>query len=283
MSIRTAERRLTSTASRKGRWKRRLKRNADILRKEAGNMGELILQVQHLSKSFGTNEVLRDIDFNVSTGDVTSIIGASGSGKSTLLRCINLLETPTSGEVLYHGQKVTGPKVNAAEYRSHVGMVFQSFNLFNNMTVLENCMAGQIKVLKKNKEDAKKQAMFYLEKVGMAPYINAKPRQISGGQKQRVAIARALAMNPEVLLFDEPTSALDPEMVGEVLNVMRDLAGEGMTMLVVTHEMAFARDVSNHVVYMNGGVILEEGTPEEIFGNPKHQETKDFLSRFRKS
>ena len=162
-------------------------------------------------------------------------------------------------------------------------MVFQSFNLFNNMTVLENCMAGQIKVLKKNKEDAKKQAMFYLEKVGMAPYINAKPRQISGGQKQRVAIARALAMNPEVLLFDEPTSALDPEMVGEVLNVMRDLAGEGMTMLVVTHEMAFARDVSNHVVYMNGGVILEEGTPEEIFGNPKHQETKDFLSRFRKS
>ena len=246
-------------------------------------MGELILQVQHLSKSFGTNEVLRDIDFNVSTGDVTSIIGASGSGKSTLLRCINLLETPTSGEVRYHGQKVTGPKVNAAEYRSHVGMVFQSFNLFNNMTVLENCMAGQIKVLKKNKEDAKKQAMFYLEKVGMAPYINAKPRQISGGQKQRVAIARALAMNPEVLLFDEPTSALDPEMVGEVLNVMRDLAGEGMTMLVVTHEMAFARDVSNHVVYMNGGVILEEGTPEEIFGNPKHQETKDFLSRFRKS
>ena len=246
-------------------------------------MGELILQVQHLSKSFGTNEVLRDIDFNVSTGDVTSIIGASGSGKSTLLRCINLLETPTSGEVLYHGQKVTGPKVNAAEYGSHVGMVFQSFNLFNNMTVLENCMAGQIKVLKKNKEDAKKQAMFYLEKVGMAPYINAKPRQISGGQKQRVAIARALAMNPEVLLFDEPTSALDPEMVGEVLNVMRDLAGEGMTMLVVTHEMAFARDVSNHVVYMNGGVILEEGTPEEIFGNPKHQETKDFLSRFRKS
>ena len=246
-------------------------------------MGELILQVQHLSKSFGTNEVLRDIDFNVSTGDVTSIIGASGSGKSTLLRCINLLETPTSGEVLYHGQKVTGPKVNAVEYRSHVGMVFQSFNLFNNMTVLENCMAGQIKVLKKNKEDAKKQAMFYLEKVGMAPYINAKPRQISGGQKQRVAIARALAMNPEVLLFDEPTSALDPEMVGEVLNVMRDLAGEGMTMLVVTHEMAFARDVSNHVVYMNGGVILEEGTPEEIFGNPKHKETKDFLSRFRKS
>lgn len=246
-------------------------------------MNDTILEVRHLSKAFGSHQVLKDIDFTVRAGDVTSIIGASGSGKSTLLRCINLLETPTGGQILFHGQDMTGRGVNASRYRSKVGMVFQSFNLFNNMTVLENCMAGQIKVLKKNKEDAKKQAMFYLEKVGMAPYINAKPRQISGGQKQRVAIARALAMNPEVLLFDEPTSALDPEMVGEVLNVMRDLAGEGMTMLVVTHEMAFARDVSNHVVYMNGGVILEEGTPEEIFGNPKHQETKDFLSRFRKS
>ena len=246
-------------------------------------MGELILQVQHLSKSFGTNEVLRDIDFNVSTGDVTSIIGASGSGKSTLLRCINLLETPTSGEVLYHGQKVTGPKVNAAEYRSHVGMVFQSFNLFNNMTVLDNCMVGQIKVLKKDRETARKRAMEYLEKVGMAPYIHAKPRQLSGGQKQRVAIARALAMDPEVLLFDEPTSALDPEMVGEVLSVMQALAQEGMTMLVVTHEMAFARDVSTHVVYMNQGVICEEGTPEAVFGDPQRQETRDFLSRFRRS
>ena len=245
-------------------------------------MGELILQVQHLSKSFGTNEVLRDIDFNVSTGDVTSIIGASGSGKSTLLRCINLLETPTSGEVLYHGQKVTGPKVNAAEYRSHVGMVFQSFNLFNNMTVLENCMAGQIKVLKKNKEDAKKQAMFYLEKVGMAPYINAKPRQISGGQKQRVAIARALAMNPEVLLFDEPTSALDPEMVGEVLNVMRDLAGEGMTMLVVTHEMAFARSVADRVIFMAGGVIVEQGRPEDVIDNPQNERTRAFLKKLER-
>ena len=244
-------------------------------------MGEMILQINHLSKSFGSHEVLRDIDFTVEKGDVTSIIGASGSGKSTLLRCVNLLESPTSGEILYHGQNVAGRGVNAAAYRSHVGMVFQSFNLFNNMTVLENCMVGQIKVLKKNKDEARAQAMNYLEKVGMAPYINAKPRQISGGQKQRVAIARALAMDPEVLLFDEPTSALDPEMVGEVLNVMRGLAQEGMTMLVVTHEMAFARDVSNHVVYMNQGVICEAGSPAEVFGNPQKQETKDFLSRFR--
>ncbi len=212
-----------------------------------------------------------------------SIIGASGSGKSTLLRCINLLETPTSGEILYHGDNVAGRGVNAAQYRSRVGMVFQSFNLFNNMTVLENCMVGQVKVLKKNKVDAQKSAMNYLEKVGMAPYINAKPRQISGGQKQRVAIARALAMDPEVLLFDEPTSALDPEMVGEVLSVMQTLANEGMTMLVVTHEMAFARDVSSQVVYMNQGVICEQGTPEEVFGNPQKQETRDFLARFRKS
>ena len=246
-------------------------------------MGELILEVRHLSKAFGTNQVLRDIDFTVDKGDVISIIGASGSGKSTLLRCINLLETPTSGEILYHGQDVAGRGVNAANYRSHVGMVFQSFNLFNNMTVLENCMVGQVKVLKKNREDARKSAMNYLEKVGMSPYINAKPRQISGGQKQRVAIARALAMDPEVLLFDEPTSALDPEMVGEVLTVMQALANEGMTMLVVTHEMAFARDVSTHVVYMNQGVICKEGAPAEVFGNPQRQETKDFLSRFRQS
>ncbi|MDD5864458.1 MAG: amino acid ABC transporter ATP-binding protein [Firmicutes bacterium] len=244
-------------------------------------MADMILQVNHLSKAFGSHEVLRDIDFTVNKGDVTSIIGASGSGKSTLLRCINLLEMPTSGEILYHGKNVAGRGVNAPEYRSHVGMVFQSFNLFNNMTVLENCMVGQVKVLKKSKEEARAHAMQYLEKVGMAPYVNAKPRQISGGQKQRVAIARALAMDPEVLLFDEPTSALDPEMVGEVLNVMRNLAREGMTMLVVTHEMAFARDVSNHVVYMNGGVICEEGAPSEVFGNPQKQETRDFLSRFR--
>jgi len=244
-------------------------------------MGEMILQVNHLRKSFGTHEVLRDIDFTVSKGDVTSIIGASGSGKSTLLRCINLLENPTSGEILYHGENVVRRGFNAAAYRSRVGMVFQSFNLFNNMTVLENCIVGQVKVLKKSREEAKQHALYYLEKVGMAPYINAKPRQISGGQKQRVAIARALAMDPEVLLFDEPTSALDPEMVGEVLAVMQSLAQEGMTMLVVTHEMAFARDVSNRVVYMNEGVICEEGAPEDVFGNPQKQETKNFLSRFR--
>ncbi len=240
-----------------------------------------LLKIQHLSKAFGSNQVLRDIDFSVSKGDVISIIGASGSGKSTLLRCVNLLETPNSGEILYHGKNVNAPGVNAARYRSHVGMVFQSFNLFNNMTVLENCMVGQVKVLKRSREEARQHALYYLEKVGMAPYINAKPRQISGGQKQRVAIARAMAMDPEVLLFDEPTSALDPEMVGEVLGVMRGLAEEGMTMLVVTHEMAFARDVSTRVVYMNQGVICEEGTPEKLFGDPRKQETKDFLSRFR--
>jgi len=240
-----------------------------------------IIEVRHLSKAFGSHEVLKDIDFSVEKGDVISIIGASGSGKSTLLRCINLLETPSSGEILYHGKNVVGKGVNAPAYRSHVGMVFQSFNLFNNKTVLENCMVGQIKVLKKSKEEAREAAMYYLQKVGMAPYINARPRQISGGQKQRVAIARALAMEPEVLLFDEPTSALDPEMVGEVLQVMQQLAQEGMTMLVVTHEMAFARDVSSRVVYMNQGVICEQGTPEELFGNPQKQETKDFLSRFR--
>ena len=245
-------------------------------------MDDLILQVNHLSKSFGTHEVLKDIDFTVKKGDVTSIIGASGSGKSTLLRCINLLETPSSGEILYHGKNVVGRGVNQPEYRSHVGMVFQSFNLFNNMTVLENCMVGQIKVLKRGKAEAREAAMTYLTKVGMAPYINAKPRQISGGQKQRVAIARALAMDPEVLLFDEPTSALDPEMVGEVLSVMKSLAQEGMTMLVVTHEMAFARDVSNHVVYMANGVICEQGSPTELFGNPQKQETRDFLARFTK-
>ena len=244
-------------------------------------MSEPILQINHLSKSFGAHVVLRDIDFTVNPGDVISIIGASGSGKSTLLRCINLLETPTHGEILYHGKNVAGKGVNSPEYRSHVGMVFQSFNLFNNMTVLENCMVGQIKVLKMSKEEARATAMKYLEKVGMAPYINAKPRQISGGQKQRVAIARALAMNPEVLLFDEPTSALDPEMVGEVLTVMQQLANEGMTMLVVTHEMAFARDVSDRVVFMADGVICEEGPSDQIFGNPQKQQTRDFLARFR--
>ena len=244
-------------------------------------MSENILEIRHLGKSFGTHEVLRDIDFNVQKGDVISIIGASGSGKSTLLRCINLLETPSSGEILYHGKNVAGRGVNAPEYRSHVGMVFQSFNLFNNMTVLQNCMVGQMKVLKRDREQARRQAMTYLEKVGMTPYINAKPRQISGGQKQRVAIARALAMDPEVLLFDEPTSALDPEMVGEVLSVMQALAGEGMTMLVVTHEMAFARDVSTRAVFMHQGIICEQGAPQSLFADPQQPETREFLARFR--
>ena len=239
-----------------------------------------VLKIRHLSKTFGTNVVLRDIDFNVNAKDVTCIIGASGSGKSTLLRCINLLETPTTGEILYHDVDITDRKMNVPEYRTRVGMVFQNFNLFNNMTVLENCMVGQVKVLKKDREEARRKAMMFLEKVGMAPYINAKPRQLSGGQKQRVAIARALAMEPEVLLFDEPTSALDPQMVGEVLAVMRTLAKEGLTMIIVTHEMAFARDVSNHVVYMAGGVIEEEGAPADIFGNPQKNSTKEFLTRF---
>ena len=243
-------------------------------------MAEPILQVRHLSKSFGANAVLKDIDFSVSKNDVTCIIGASGSGKSTLLRCINLLETPTSGDILFHGKKVNGRGVNAAEYRTHVGMVFQSFNLFANMTVLENCMVGQTRVLGIKKDEAEANAMKYLEMVGMAPYIHARPRQISGGQKQRVAIARALAKNPELLLFDEPTSALDPEMVGEVLSVMRDLAQEGTTMIVVTHEMAFARDVSSHVVFMADGVICEEGDPKSLFENPQQPRTREFLTRF---
>ena len=240
-----------------------------------------ILEIRHLSKSFGAHQVLKDIDFVVRPGDVTSIIGASGSGKSTLLRCINLLETPSSGDILFHGENIMTRKGGATSYRSRVGMVFQSFNLFNNMTVLDNCIVGQTKVLKRNKAEAKENAMNYLEKVGMAPYINAKPRQLSGGQKQRVAIARALSMNPEVLLFDEPTSALDPEMVGEVLSVMQDLANEGMTMLVVTHEMAFARDVSNHVVFMADGVIGEEGTPDQVFNHPTNPRMIEFLARFR--
>lgn len=246
-------------------------------------MSEKILEVKHLGKAFGKNQVLRDIDFSVSPGDVTCIIGPSGSGKSTLLRCLNMLETPSSGEINYHGTDITDKKVNVPEYRSRVGMVFQNFNLFNNMTALKNCTVGQEKVLKKSKKEAEDRAMFYLEKVGMAPYINAKPKQLSGGQKQRVAIARALAMEPEILLFDEPTSALDPQMVGEVLAVMRNLAEDGLTMIIVTHEMAFARDVSKHVIFMANGVIVEEDEPKSLFGNPKDELTREFLSRFRNS
>ena len=238
-------------------------------------MSEHILEIRHLSKAFGTNAVLKDIDFTVDKGDVTTIIGASGSGKSTLLRCINLLETPTTGDILFHGQDISKGRLNSSAYRAKVGMVFQNFNLFNNLTVLANCMIGQQKVLKIKADEARKRALYYLNKVGMAPYINARPDQISGGQKQRVAIARALAMEPEVLLFDEPTSALDPEMVGEVLEVMKALATkDNMTMLVVTHEMSFARDVSTHVVYMADGVIEEEGDPARIFTNPENQKTR---------
>ncbi len=243
-------------------------------------MSDSILEVQHLGKKFGENVVLRDIDFSVHTGDVTSIIGISGSGKSTLLRCINLLEEPSSGQILFHGNDVSSRGFKLPAYRAKVGMVFQSFNLFANLTVLENCMIGQRKVLGMDRVTAEKTAKEYLDKVGMFPYINAKPRQISGGQKQRVAIARALAMEPEVLLFDEPTSALDPQMVGEVLDVMHTLVKDGLTMIVVTHEMAFARDVSNRVVFMKDGIICEEGSPEQIFVHPEKQDTKDFLSRF---
>lgn len=242
----------------------------------AGNVP--IIEIRHLGKNFGDHEVLKDIDFDVYKGDVTCIIGSSGSGKSTLLRCINLFETPTSGEIYYHGEDITKTK-SASKYREKVTMVFQSFNLFNNMSVLSNCTIGPRKVLKMKKADANEVAMKYLELVGMSAYVNAKPKQLSGGQKQRVAIARALAMSPEVILFDEPTSALDPEMVGEVLEVMKDLAESGLTMLVVTHEMAFARDVANKVVFMDGGVIVEQGSPDEIFTSPKEDRTKAFLSR----
>ena len=241
-------------------------------------MAEKIIELQHLQKQFGTHDVLRDINLSVEKGEVLSIIGASGSGKSTMLRCINLLETPTGGRVLYRGQDVT--TLDLSRYRAKVGMVFQSFNLFNNMTALQNCVTGQTAVLKRSRAEAEEVAMRYLTKVGMAPYIHAKPAQLSGGQKQRIAIARALALEPEALLFDEPTSALDPQMVGEVLNVMRDLANEGLTMLVVTHEMAFARDVSTNVIFMDDGLVCESGTPEQIFGAPQDPRTREFLTRF---
>ena len=244
---------------------------------------ERVIEVRGIKKAFGDHEVLRGVDFAANKGEVTCIIGSSGSGKSTLLRCINLLETPDEGQILYHGEDILSGAVNMPRYHAKVGMVFQQFNLFGNMDVLNNCVTGQMKVLHRTREESVENAMKYLEKVGMSAYINAKPRQLSGGQKQRVAIARALAMDPEVLLFDEPTSALDPEMVGEVLSVMQDLAHEGMTMLVVTHEMAFARDVSRRVVFMHEGVILEQGSPASLFGDPQCQQTKDFLSRFRNS
>ena len=243
-------------------------------------MAEKVIELIHLQKQFGTHQVLRDISLSVEKGEVLSIIGASGSGKSTMLRCINLLEAPTAGQILYHGKDITSRDLDLAKYRTKVGMVFQNFNLFNNMTALNNCVTGQMSVLKRSRREAEEVAMKYLTKVGMAPYIHAKPAQLSGGQKQRVAIARALAMEPEVLLFDEPTSALDPQMVGEVLNVMRELAQEGLTMLVVTHEMAFARDVSTNVVFMDEGLICESGAPEALFSHPQQAKTREFLSRF---
>ncbi len=243
-------------------------------------MSENVIEIIGLKKDFGGGAVLRGIDLAVKKGEVVSVIGASGSGKSTMLRCINLLETPTEGRILFDGEDITAPHFELSSYRARVGMVFQSFNLFNNMTALANCTVGQTSVLHRSKKYAEDIAMEYLAKVGMLPYINARPSQLSGGQKQRVAIARALSMSPEVLLFDEPTSALDPQMVGEVLAVMKDLAKDGLTMIVVTHEMAFARDVSTSVVFMSDGVVCEKGTPQEIFESPRNEKTKDFLSRF---
>jgi putative lysine transport system ATP-binding protein len=240
---------------------------------------EKVIEVRHLSKSFGSNEVLKDINFSVNKGEVVCIIGSSGSGKSTLLRCINLLEKPTGGEVIYQGENILDDKHDIYAYRTKMGMVFQQFNLFNNHNALSNCVVGQVKVLKRSKEEAEKIALKYLKVVGMDKFINAKPKQLSGGQKQRVAIARALSMEPDVMLFDEPTSALDPEMVGEVLKVMKELAESGLTMLIVTHEMEFARDVADRVVFMDKGVIAEEGPPEQIFNNPKQERTREFLKR----
>lgn len=239
-----------------------------------------IIEVEKLRKSFGENNILTGVDYSIKEGDVSCIIGPSGSGKSTFLRCINLLERPDSGKIIFEGKNILKPGYNVDKYRSKVGMVFQQFNLFNNLSVLENCMIGPIKILKKNPDDCRRNAIRFLEQVQMLRFADAKPKQLSGGQKQRVAIARALAMEPEVLLFDEPTSALDPETVGEVLKVMKELAGFGLTMIIVTHEMAFAKEVSTKISFMDGGVICEEGTPDEILVNPKNERTKSFLFRF---
>ncbi len=240
---------------------------------------DTVLELIHLEKAFGDHQVLRDINLTVHRGEVISVIGSSGSGKSTMLRCVNLLEEPTGGQILHEGVDIMSGSVKLTEYRARVGMVFQQFNLFANMTALDNCVKPQMIVLKRSRDEAEKIAREFIAKVGMAEYVNAKPHQLSGGQKQRIAIARALSMNPEVILFDEPTSALDPEMVGEVLEVMKDLAGSGYTMIVVTHEMGFAREVSDRVIFMDGGYIVEEGSPSEIFGNPTQERTKAFLSR----
>ena len=241
---------------------------------------EKVLELVHLEKSFGEHKVLKDINLTVNKGDVISVIGSSGSGKSTMLRCINLLEESTGGEIIFKGKNICHKEMNVSEYRSKVSMVFQQFNLFNNMTALNNCIKPQMTVLKRSKAEATEIAMNYLNKVGMSAYILAKPSQLSGGQKQRIAIARSLSMNPDIVLFDEPTSALDPEMVGEVLDVIKKLAETGLTMIVVTHEMGFAKDVSNRVIFMDGGIILEDAAPNEIFENPKMPRTREFLTRY---
>ncbi len=241
---------------------------------------EPIIEIRGLKKHFGQLEVLGDIQFSVAAGEVICLIGASGSGKSTLLRCVNLLETPDAGEILVHGQDILRGKMDVNQYRARVGMVFQSFNLFGNMDVLKNCVVGQTHVLRRDKEEARQKALYFLEKVGMKDFLSAAPDQLSGGQKQRVAIVRALCMEPEVPLFDEPTSARSPERVGGVLEVMKGLARDGLTMIVVTHEMAFAREVSTRVVFMDKGVIAEEGTPEDIFQHPRNPRTREFLSRY---
>lgn len=242
-----------------------------------------IIELIHLKKTFGSHEVLRDINLTVKKGEVISIIGSSGSGKSTMLRCVNLLETPTDGRILFEGKDIADKSMKLSQYRAKVVMVFQQFNLFNNMTALANCVRPQMIVLKRSRTEAEAEAKKYLEMVGMSAYLNARPAQLSGGQKQRIAIARALSMNPDAILFDEPTSALDPEMVGEVLSVMKKLAESGLTMLVVTHEMGFARDVSSRVIFMDGGFIVEDGPPAEVFGNPKVPRTREFLSRYIES
>ncbi|MBD9023341.1 MAG: amino acid ABC transporter ATP-binding protein [Streptococcus sp.] len=244
-------------------------------------MTETILEIKNLKKSYGQNEVLKDISLSVKEGEVISIIGSSGSGKSTFLRSINLLESPSGGEILFHGENVLKKGYNLTAYREKLGMVFQSFNLFENLNVLENAIVAQTTVLKRDRKEAENIAKANLEKVGMGEqYWKAKPKQLSGGQKQRVAIARALSVNPEAILFDEPTSALDPEMVGEVLKTMQELSQTGLTMIIVTHEMEFARDVSDRVIFMDQGVIAEQGSPEQIFENPKEERTKEFLKRF---
>ena len=242
--------------------------------------GNHIMRVEGLKKSFGDHEVLKGIDFTVDKGEVVTIIGASGSGKSTLLRCLNLLEEPDAGHVWFRDRDLTAEDVNVNELRRHIGMVFQGFNLFANKNVLDNCTIAPVKLKIMGKAEAEKVAMEHLRQVGMDAFAKADVTRLSGGQKQRVAIARALCMNPEIMLFDEPTSALDPEIVGEVLSVMQELAHNGMTMVVVTHEMAFAKGVSDRVIFMDGGVILEEGSPKELFGNPKHDRTRAFLSRY---